>query len=222
MLKKVLLIPVGAATLPGLLMLPDGAKALVVFSHGAGSSRNSPRNRAVATHFYSQGIGSLLFDLLTAEEDSEYRNRFNIDLLTGRLLAVTRWISKNSTTAALPVAFFGASTGAAAALKAAAVLPGVFAVVSRGGRPDLAGEDLYRVVAPVLLLVGERDPQVIELNRAAMAILPAKKKLQIIPGAGHLFEEEGKLQEVCLHATAWLREHLPVQNKYSKKKKYVS
>src|SRR5688572_3349857 len=177
-------------SLPGDLVVPDDALGLVIFVHGSGSSRLSSRNRFVAQTLQRRGFATLLFDLLTEREDRDHRNRFDIERLTERLLAVTRWCEDARALAALPFAYFGASTGAAAALKAAAV-PGaeVRAVISRGGRPDLAMPELHRVRAPTLLIVGSLDTEVIELNRRAKWELAAPNALSIVRGATHLFED---------------------------------
>jgi putative phosphoribosyl transferase len=207
-------IPVGNVEVEGNLTLPSGAKGIVLFAHGSGSSRFSPRNQYVANQFNAQKTGTLLFDLLTqAEEEidmatAEYR--FNIDLLAERLIGATEWLRNDPQTRNYKFAYFGASTGAAAALIAAAKLPSdIAAVVSRGGRPDLAGDYLPRVVAPTLLLVGGLDTDVIELNRQAMVQMSAEKKLIIIPGATHLFEEPGKLEEVAKFSIDWFTRYLP-------------
>jgi putative phosphoribosyl transferase len=200
--------------LPGDLGLPPAARGLVIFAHGSGSSRLSPRNRAVAATLRGAGLATLLFDLLTAAEEREEmwtrHLRFDIDLLARRLVAATRQMMADPATAALPVGYFGASTGAAAALVAAAALPEVIhAVVSRGGRPDLAVQALDRVRAPVLLIVGGNDPLVLDLNRQAMAHLHVPHRLEVIPGATHLFEEPGALERVAELARDWFLEHLP-------------
>jgi putative phosphoribosyl transferase len=194
----------------GMLQLPPKPQGLVLFAHGSGSSRHSPRNNAVARVLHQAGLGTFLLDLLTVAEDLDYLTRFDIDLLTHRLLAATRWVRLNPDTQALRLGYFGASTGAAAALQAAAALgTHLGAVVSRGGRPDLAGEhDLARVTAPTLLLVGSLDGEVLELNRAAYARLPGTKALVVVPGASHLFEEPGTLAVVSNQASAWFTQHL--------------
>jgi pimeloyl-ACP methyl ester carboxylesterase len=191
--------------LPGSLTLPSGGQGVVLFAHGSGSSRHSPRNRFVAQVLNDAGIATLLFDLLTPNEDRGYSIRFDIGLLTSRLLAATDWVLGEAATASLPLGYFGASTGAAAALAAAAERGAkIGAVVSRGGRPDLAGaEVLARVTAPTLLLVGGEDDVVIELNRDAYAHLCCAKELTIVPGATHLFEEPGTLERVARDASAW-------------------
>ena len=198
-------IPVGTVRLEGSLAWPAGAKGIILFAHGSGSSRHSPRNRYVAGVLQEGGFATLLFDLLTAAEDRDYATRFDIPLLTSRLLAGTAWVDRQPTAAGLPLGYFGASTGAAAALAAAAEAGSrVRAVVSRGGRPDLAGAAaLARVTAPTLLIVGGEDTVVIGLNRDAFARLACEKTLTIVPGATHLFEEPGTLEQVATHASRW-------------------
>ena len=188
-------IPAGLVELDGELILPRSAQGVVLFAHGSGSSRFSPRNTYVAEVLQQRGIATLLFDLLTSAEDQDYETRFDIELLTQRLLAATAWLQNNPDTRTLRIGYFGASTGAAAALQAAARMENkIAAVVSRGGRPDLAGETaLRRVTAPTLLIVGGADYGVIELNQQADALLNCEKKLILIPGATHLFEEPGTL-----------------------------
>ena len=210
----------GKATLDGTLAVPPGASGLVLFAHGSGSSRLSPRNRYVAQVLQSRGIGTLLFDLLTREEEAvdQYSAelRFNIGLLAERLIGATQWVLSQPEMRELKLGYFGASTGAAAALVAAAKLPdAVSAVVSRGGRPDLAEDALDAVRAPTLLIVGGDDEPVIGMNREAMARLRhALKELVIIPGATHLFEEPGKLEEVARIAAEWFARHLAAQPKH--------
>jgi len=202
-------IRVDSVTLQGVLAIPAGAPGVVLFAHGSGSSRLSPRNNYVAGVLRKAGIGTLLFDLLTEEEDAVYETRFDIRLLTDRLTATTRWLTAQPNNKKLKVGYFGASTGAAAALEAAAVLGAtVRAVVSRGGRPDLAGPVLDRVKAPTLLIVGGHDDVVIELNRQAYDRLKSEKELVIVPGATHLFEEPGTLEEVARLAAEWFNRHL--------------
>jgi dienelactone hydrolase len=183
---------------------------VVLFAHGSGSSRFSPRNTYVAEVLQQSGIGTLLFDLLTSVEDQVYETRFDIALLTRRLLAATEWLQSNPNTQALHFGYFGASTGAAAALQAAAAMENkIAAVVSRGGRPDLAGAiALCRVTAPTLLIVGGADYDVIELNQQAETLLNCEKKLTLIPGATHLFEEPGTLQQAAHSAADWFVQHL--------------
>ena len=203
-------IPAGEVELDGELILPPSAKGVVLFAHGSGSSRFSPRNTYVAEVLQQRGIGTLLFDLLTREEDRNYETRFDIALLTQRLLAATAWLQSNPKTPSLSLGYFGASTGAAAALQAAAQMGDkIAAVVSRGGRPDLAGEvALSRVNAPTLLIVGGADYGVIELNQQAYALLNCKKELTLIPGATHLFEEPGTLQQAAHSAASWFAKYL--------------
>jgi len=203
-------IPADQVELDGELILPPSAKGVVLFAHGSGSSRFSPRNTYVAEVLQQRGIGTLLFDLLTREEDRNYETRFDIALLTRRLLAATAWLQANPATHTLRLGYFGASTGAAAALQAAAEMGDkIAAVVSRGGRPDLAGEvALGRVTAPTLLIVGAADYGVIELNQQAYALMSCEKELTLIPGATHLFEEPGTLQEAARNAAAWFARHL--------------
>ena len=200
---------VDSVTLEGELTIPAKAQGVVAFAHGSGSSRHSPRNTFVAQVLQSAGLGTLLFDLLTREEDATYETRFDIDLLTRRLEAATHWLQKQPHTRTLSIGYFGASTGAAAALQAAAALgSAIGAVVSRGGRPDLARSALARVQAPTLLIVGGEDHVVIDLNRQAYAHLRGEKQLVIIPGASLLFEEPGALQEVARLASQWFVQHL--------------
>lgn len=202
-------IPADGVELEGDWTLPAGAKGLVLFAHGSGSSRHSPRNQYVAEVLQEAGIGTLLFDLLTTREDATYANRFDIDLLTERLVAATRFAAHRPEAKFQPLGYFGASTGAAAALMAAAELgPKIKAVVSRGGRPDLAMPVLPEVRAPTLLVVGGDDDVVIELNEKALAALTCVKKLSIVPGATHLFEEPGTLEEAARLATGWFLQYL--------------
>jgi len=197
-------VRVGAVSLPGTLVLPEGAKTVVLFAHGSGSSRLSPRNIYVASVLHEAGFGTLLFDLLTRKEDEVYDTRFDIDLLSQRLGGATDWLLERRISRDLKMAYFGASTGAAAALEASVDRPEIAAVVSRGGRPDLAWDYLERVSAPTLLIVGEWDEEVIELNRRALAKLRVEdKRLVIVPGATHLFEEPGTLEEAARAATDW-------------------
>jgi putative phosphoribosyl transferase len=203
-------IPVGNVEVEGILTLPSDAKCVVLFAHGSGSSRFSTRNQYVAKEFNKAAIGTLLFDLLTQEEENEdvvtAEYRFNIPLLAERLIGATKWLRNHSKTKKLVFGYFGASTGAAAALISAAKLPReIAAVVSRGGRPDLAGEYLSSVIAPTLLLVGGLDTEVIGLNRFAMDKMKNKKELIIVPGATHLFEEPGTLEAVSKLSTDYLR-----------------
>lgn len=209
-LETLVRIRVGEGFIEGMLELPADAQCLVLFAHGSGSSRHSPRNNYVAGVLREHGIGTLLIDLLTPEEDANDETRFDIALLTDRLLEVTRWIKSEKLTQRLPVGYFGASTGAAAAIQAAARLgQQIAAVVSRGGRPDLAGEeDLSGIRCPTLLLVGGWDDVVIRLNQEAYDLMECRKELVIIPGATHLFEEPGTLEQVADHAASWFRKYL--------------
>jgi putative phosphoribosyl transferase len=192
------------------LIVPQGATGVVLFAHGSGSSRHSPRNKYVAAQLREAGLATLLIDLLTPEEDEVYRTRFDIALLTERLGDAARSLAREPRTKELPVGLFGASTGAAAALEVAAAMPeAIRAVVSRGGRPDLASHAaLHKVRAPTLLIVGGDDTGVIELNEQAYAELGCEKHLAIVPGATHLFEERGKLEEVARLAADWFTRHL--------------
>ncbi|MGB4584121.1 MAG: alpha/beta hydrolase [Rhodoferax sp.] len=209
-LSQLVRMPVDQVLLEGMLELPAKAAGLVLFAHGSGSSRHSPRNNFVARVLRETGLGTLLMDLLTPQEDRDYQARFDIDLLTRRLLQATHWVRQNPETTTLPIGYFGASTGAAAALRAAAAMGDeARAVVSRGGRPDLAGQhDLVKVRSPTLLLVGGLDTDVLELNQAAYALLSCPKKLSVVPGATHLFEEAGTLAQVASQAAAWFGQHL--------------
>jgi len=202
-------VTIGPLGLAGTLHLPFSAGALVVFAHGSGSSRFSPRNMAVANSLNAQGIATLLFDLLTPQEEEIRANVFDIPLLAERLIDVVHWIDGEPELARLPLGLFGASTGAAAALVAAARLGSrIGAVVSRGGRPDLADAALGEVTAPTLLIVGGLDYGVIELNEQAFARLMAPKAIEIVPGATHLFPEPGRLELVIEHAARWFKSHL--------------
>ncbi len=199
--------------LEGQLLLPESARGLVLFVHGSGSSRHSPRNQFVAHVLQEAGLATLLMDLLTPQEEARdsvtAHLRFNIPLLTGRVIAATSWLHSLPELAHLKMGYFGASTGAAAALQAAAECPqDVAAIVSRGGRPDLAGEALTRVLAPTLLLVGARDTTVIELNRQASVLLQAEKRLELIERATHLFVEPGTLEQVAQRAREWFTRYL--------------
>ncbi len=207
-------IPADGVRLDGELCIPPNASAIVVFVHGSGSSRHSPRNQYVARILRQAGLATLLFDLLTKQEEAEdeftRHLRFDIALLTRRLLEVAHWLRQRPGTAALPLAFFGASTGAAAALAAAAHLgEQVSAVVSRGGRPDLAGAALEKVHCPVLLIVGGKDEVVLQLTETALEQLPGVKELRIVAHASHLFEERGALEQVAQLAANWFRSHIP-------------
>jgi dienelactone hydrolase len=203
----------GKVTLEGDLSIPRAARGMVLFAHGSGSSRHSPRNRFVARTLQNSGLATLLIDLLTPEEEQvDLRTahlRFDIGLLAERLVWATEWLKQQPHTQSLRVGYFGASTGGGAALVAAADRPReVGAVVSRGGRPDLAGDALARVQAPTLLIVGGNDTQVLELNRQAMALIQGEKELAIVPGASHLFEEAGSLEEVARLACDWFLQKL--------------
>lgn len=206
-----ILIPAQGTMLPGDLDVPDGARGIVLFAHGSGSSRLSGRNRFVASLLReSGGFGTLLFDLLTPGEDETYANRFDIELLAARLEAATRAVTARLDLAGLPIGYFGASTGAAAAIVAATRMPEVVrSVVSRGGRPDLAGEALKDLWAPVLLIVGGFDHEVIGLNEQALRLIASPdKSLEIVPGATHLFEEPGTLEKAARLALAWFERSL--------------
>lgn len=206
---KTIDIPLNQVVLKGNLFIPENARALILFSHGSGSSRLSPRNNYVASVLQHEGLATLLFDLLTEEEDRLYKTRFNIDLLTQRLIDVTEWIKTQKETKGLQLAYFGASTGAASALSAAAYFGDeIAAVVSRGGRPDLAMTELHMVTAPTLLIVGGWDKVVIVLNQKAYSKLRCERKLEIVPEATHLFEERGKLEEVAALSAKWFTDHL--------------
>ena len=205
-------IPLGKVTVQGELIIPLKAKAIVIFSHGSGSSRFSKRNQMVAKYLHEKNLGTLLFDLLTEEEDQHYDNRFDIDLLTKRLVGATEWMEKLPAAKDCRIGYFGASTGAASALKAAAILPHISAVVSRGGRPDLAMDILKNVEAPTLLIVGSLDYDVLQLNKEAYMQLECEKKVEVVEGATHLFEEPGKMEIVSELAGNWFEKYLnPVQ-----------
>ncbi|HEY0581385.1 MAG TPA: alpha/beta family hydrolase [Chloroflexota bacterium] len=215
--SRLVTIPIGEVALEGDLNIPPRAMGVVVFAHGSGSSRFSSRNRSVASALEQAGLATLLMDLLTREEEVvdqlTAHLRFDIELLAERLMAATDWLAELEDTKHLPIGYFGASTGAAAALVAAADRPDVVrAIVSRGGRPDLAGPALSRVRAPTLLIVGSRDELVIELNRAALKELRGEKRLEIVPGATHLFEEPGALEEVARLARDWFVRYLAQPN----------
>jgi pimeloyl-ACP methyl ester carboxylesterase len=208
-------IPLKYVTLKGNLIIPEDATGIVVFSHGSGSSRFSTRNKMVSGLIQKQKIGTLLLDLLTIEEDSVYENRFNIDLLVSRLIETTEWLMKNNELKDLPIGYFGASTGAASALRAAAYFGDTIkAVVSRGGRPDLALSALHQVTAPTLLIVGGRDVPVIEMNKTAYDELHCVKEMKVVSGATHLFEEPEKLLEVSDLAIIWYKKHLINKKEY--------
>ncbi|MBE1485427.1 dienelactone hydrolase family protein [Plantactinospora soyae] len=207
-------IPTGGVELTGDLVVPAGARGIVLFAHGSGSSRHSPRNRLVADALGRASLATLLVDLLTRDEeavdDRTGELRFDIGLLTGRLVGIVDWLGSGAPAGPLPIGLFGASTGAAAALAAAASRPDqVHAVVSRGGRPDLAGPDLTRVRASTLLLVGGLDDEVLRLNEQALAALDSPAELRVVPGATHLFAEAGTLEQVAREAAEWFGAHLP-------------
>ena len=211
--SRPVIVATDSADLAGDLAVPEGARGIVVFAHGSGSSRLSPRNQFVARELRGARLATLLFDLLTAEEDEvdevtrEYR--FDIDLLARRLVGATDWLAEQPEAQELKIGYFGASTGSAAALMAAAERPTlVRAIVSRGGRPDLAAPALPRVLAPTLLIVGGNDEQVLDMNKKAMAQMRAQKELAIVEGATHLFEEPGALEEVARLARGWFARHL--------------
>jgi dienelactone hydrolase len=206
--QRDVLIPAQRVKLPGILAWPHQPLGWVLFVHGSGSGRRSPRNAAVARQLRGARLGTLLFDLLTDAEAEDRHNVFDIDLLTQRLLAATAWLIRQPESTGLRLGYFGASTGAAAALKAAAAYSEIGAVVSRGGRPDLAGAALARVRAPTLLLVGGRDHAVLDLNEIALSQLRCFARMVIIPGASHLFEESGTLEEAGRLAAAWFSQHL--------------
>jgi len=213
MQKLAVRIPVNGAAIEGDLALPPDARGIVVFAHGSGSSRRSPRNRQVARAINAGGFGTLLLDLLTAAEDEVDRRsralRFDVQLLARRLVHATRWLARQPGTASLSLGCFGASTGAAAALLAAAHdREHIRAVVSRGGRPDLAGDALSLVRAPTLLIVGGRDKDVLELNRQALDLMLGERRLEVVPGATHLFEEPGALERVAELARDWFEGRL--------------
>ncbi len=208
--KGLITIRSGSARLEGMLEVPENPIGIVIFVHGSGSSRLSPRNNYVAGELRNAQIGTLLMDLLTAQEDRDYKKRFDISLLAQRLNTATDWVQQYDSTQSLPIGLFGASTGAAAALQLAAVRSlEIAALVSRGGRPDMAGRQaLAKVRAPTLLIVGGLDDVVIDLNRVAYTALHCEKRLEIIPDATHLFEEQGTLEEVAALATDWFVRYL--------------
>ena len=212
-MEKLIQIPAGKVTLEGDLHVPASAKGIILFAHGSGSSRHSPRNQYVARVLQEGGLATLLIDLLTLEEERTPQLRFDIGLLAERLVAITDWMTQNEEVKHLQVGYFGASTGAAAALVAASKRPNcVRAVVSRGGRPDLASPALAHVLAPTLLLVGGEDGVVMDLNEQALTQLTCEKKLSIVPKATHLFEEPGALEEVARLALEWFKEYLSLGN----------
>jgi len=210
-------VPVGTEWLEGDLALLDRARGVVVFAHGSGSGRHSPRNQSVARFLQNNGLETLLIDLLTGAEEQADRQtaeyRFDLDLLAERLVAIVDWVRDRDDVGTLPIGLFGASTGAGAALMAAASRPDVIAaVVSRGGRPDLAGNSLLSVIAPTLLIVGSRDQAVVRLNENAMKQMRGEVELRTVPGASHLFEEPGKLQQVSTLASEWFAHHFASTN----------
>lgn len=208
-MEQLVKVELAAVTLEGVLAIPERAKGVVLFAHGSGSSRLSPRNTHVATVLQQAGLGTLLFDLLAREEESDYKRRFDINLLTQRLMQATHWLAARPEVQGKGLGYFGASTGAAAALQGAARLgETIKAVVSRGGRPDLAMPFLEMVLAPTLLIVGGLDSDVLELNRQAFTRLAAAKELAVVPGATHLFEEPGTLDQVADLAQKWFSRHL--------------
>ena len=212
--EKEIIVPVKGIHLYGNLCIPGNSFSIVIFSHGSGSSRFSPRNNFVARTLNKKNIATLLIDLLTPEEDEIFENRFNIDLLTDRLMTVTNFIHHLNETKKFSIGYFGASTGAASALKAAARIPELIkAVVSRGGRPDLADDALPKVKSPTVLIIGSLDEQVIELNEEAYYSLQCEKRIVIVKGASHLFEEPGKLEEVADIASQWFTKFL-AKNKF--------
>lgn len=207
--EKLVSILINSIKLEGILKLPSKPKGIVIFAHGSGSSRHSPRNNFVANVLQENGFGTLLFDLLTEKEDTKYENRFNIHLLSERLNAATNWLIKELESKEVKIGYFGASTGAAAALFSAYDLKEkIHAIVSRSGRPDLAKEVLEKIQIPTLLIVGGNDDVVIKLNKEAYELIKAEKELTIIPGASHLFEEKGTLEKVAELATDWFRRYL--------------
>lgn len=208
MYKKSIPIPLQEVTLKGDISIPENATATVVFAHGSGSSRLSPRNTMVADYLNNHGLATLLFDLLTEKEDLDYSNRFKISLLAKRLKNTTQWVMQQEEYKGLRIGYFGASTGAAAALMAAKDLPEIAAIVSRGGRPDLAINDLPDIQAPTLLIVGGNDSDVLKLNEQAYRMLGGDKRLEIVAAATHLFAEKGAMEQVCVLAANWFRKHL--------------
>ena len=207
--NKAISIPLKHLTLKANLYIPENAKGLVIFSHGSGSSRFSPRNNFVANILNKKGLATLLLDLLTEREDENYATRFNINLLTSRLIAATKWVQQQRETEQISLGYFGASTGAASAIRAAAFFKDdIKAIVSRGGRPDLALDEIPEVTASTLFIVGGKDSAVLELNITAYAKMESEKKFEIIPGASHLFEEAGKLEKVAELSASWFKKWL--------------
>ena len=210
-------VPVDGVILEGALFVPENPVSLVIFSHGSGSSRLSPRNNFVSRELQKEGIVTFLFDMLTFSEDKLPANRFNIDLLTSRLLKITHWLTHLPITRDYPIGFFGASTGAAAAMNAAAELPSaVQAVVCRGGRPDLAWDSIPMLSAPTMLIVGGHDSEVLKMNEEALARMNCESRLEVVEGATHLFEEPGALEEVARLAKIWFLQHLATPSKINK------
>lgn len=208
-MEKLIHVQIGETTLEGILQIPEGAKSLVLFAHGSGSSRLSPRNTFVAQFLQKGTFATLLIDLLSQEEDSRYETRFDITLLTERLIEIVSWLKSQPETRNLSLGLFGASTGAAAALKVASVMgEEIKAVVSRGGRPDLADDVLPSIVSPTLFIVGEQDPDVNLLNENAFKKLRCVRKFEIVPKATHLFEEPGCLEIVAKLAHDWFKKHI--------------
>ncbi len=206
---KTVYISLSEVALTGDLTVPEAARGLVIFSHGSGSSRHSPHNQAVAEFLQKKGFATLLFDLLTEAEDEDYEKRFDIDLLSKRLYETTEWVATEASVAGLPVGYFGASTGAASAIRAAAKLKAtVKAIVSRGGRPDLAMDVAEEIEAPTLLIVGSLDAPVISMNKAVYLKMLCEKEMVVVDGASHLFTEPGKLKEVAELALSWFERHL--------------
>lgn len=217
-MEKSILISLGDISLEGTLTIPEKAKGLILFVHGSGSSRLSPRNQYVAKELNKSSLATLLIDLLTAGEDTNYETRFDIPFLSRRLMQIIAWIRENPKIKHLPLGLFGASTGAASALEAASILQNeIKAIVSRGGRPDLADQYLAKVTSPTLLIIGGEDDVVITLNQSAFDKLSCKKALEIIPHATHLFEEPGCLEKVAQLAKEWFLFHLSTQNSKHKK-----
>jgi pimeloyl-ACP methyl ester carboxylesterase len=207
--REIVKIKLDTITLEGELTVPEKASGLIIFSHGSGSSRFSPRNNFVAQQLHRRGLATFLFDLLTSEEDKVYSNRFNIPLLSTRLVEVTKELSKHPKIKSLKIGYFGASTGAASALDAASVLgKKIYAIVSRGGRPDLAIHSFESINAPTLFIVGELDYEVVKLNRKVFEKLPGIKSLREVPGATHLFEAPGALEEVAQLSADWFEKYL--------------
>lgn len=211
-MEKIVHIPAGQVLMEGSLSIPENPQGIVLFAHGSGSSRLSPRNMFVAKNLQKAGLATLLIDLLSQEEDSVYETRFDIPLLKGRLIQIVLWLQKEPETKNLPIGLFGASTGAASALEVASEMgKSIKGVVSRGGRPDLALRVLPSVVSPTLLIVGGQDYQVIKLNEQAFHELTCTKKLEIVPHATHLFEEPGCLEEVARLAEAWFMQYVALK-----------